>query len=52
LNGITVAGDGATLPLIAGLLVDNNSGRAAAAAASGILPSGGVATIVFQVTVN
>jgi uncharacterized repeat protein (TIGR01451 family) len=52
LNGITVAGDGSTLPLIAGLLVDNNSGRAAAAAASGNLPSGGVATIVFQVTVK
>ncbi|MGA3279857.1 MAG: hypothetical protein ABSD50_02605 [Smithella sp.] len=52
LNGITVAGDGSTLPLIAGLLIDNNSGRAAAVAASGTLPSGGVATIVFQVTVN
>ena len=52
LNGITVAGDGSTLPLIAGLLIDNNSGRAAGVAATGILPAGGVATIVFQVTVN
>jgi uncharacterized repeat protein (TIGR01451 family) len=56
LNGITVAGDGSTLPLIAGLLVDDNGSRTAGAAATGILPphsgSVGVATITFQVTVN
>ena len=52
LNGITVAGDGATSPLVAGLLVDNNGSRAAGVAATGILPATGVATITFQVTVQ
>jgi uncharacterized repeat protein (TIGR01451 family) len=52
LNTITVAGDGATSPLVAGLLVDSNGSRTAGAAATGILPAGGVATITFQVTVN
>jgi len=59
LNGITVAGDGATLPLIAGILIDDNSSRSAGAAATGILPpysAGppvvGRATITFQVTIN
>ena len=52
LNAITVAGDGATSPLVAGLLVDNNGSRAAGVAATGILPATGVATITFQVTVQ
>ncbi len=52
LNGITVIGDGATSPLTAGLLVDDNSGRAAGAAASGNLLPKGVATIIYQVTVQ
>jgi uncharacterized repeat protein (TIGR01451 family) len=52
LNGITVAGDGATSPLVAGLLVDSNVSRVAGAAATGILPAGGVATIIFSVTVQ
>jgi uncharacterized repeat protein (TIGR01451 family) len=49
---ITVFGDGATSPLVAGLLVDNNNSRGAGAVATGILPAGGVATITFQVTVQ
>ena len=52
LNGITVFGDGATSPLIAGLLVDSNGARTPGAVASGILPATGVATITFQVTVQ
>jgi uncharacterized repeat protein (TIGR01451 family) len=52
LNGRTVYGDGATLPLIAGLLVDDNGSRTPGAAATGILPAGKSATITFQVTVN
>ncbi len=52
LNGITVAGDGSTFPLIAGLLVDNNSGRSAGVAATGVLPAGATATITFQMTVK
>jgi uncharacterized repeat protein (TIGR01451 family) len=52
LNGITVFGDGATSPLIAGLLVDSNGVRTPGAVASGILPATGVATITFQVTVQ
>lgn len=52
LNTITVAGDGATSPLIAGLAVDSNGSRVPAAAATGILPAGGTATITFQVTVQ
>jgi large repetitive protein len=52
LNGITVAGDGATSPLVAGLLVDSNNGRAAGAAATGTLPALGIATITFQVKVQ
>jgi uncharacterized repeat protein (TIGR01451 family) len=52
LNTITVAGDGATSPLIAGLTVDSNGSRAAGAVATGILPAGGVAVITFQVKVD
>jgi uncharacterized repeat protein (TIGR01451 family) len=52
LNGITVAGDGATSPLIAGILVDANGSRAPAAVASGTLGPLGVATVIFNVTVN
>lgn len=57
LNSITVAGDGTTLPLIGGLLIDDNASRTAGAAATGILPPyttgpAGRATITFQVTVN
>jgi uncharacterized repeat protein (TIGR01451 family) len=52
LNAITVAGDGATSPLVAGLLVDNNGARVPAALATGILPATGVATIIFKVTVQ
>ena len=57
LNGITVAGDGVTFPLIAGLLVDDNLSRGAGVAATGILPPYrrtvlDVATVTFQVTVN
>ncbi len=52
LNSITVAGDGSTLPLIAGLLVDDNGSRGAGVAATGILPAGKSATITFQVTVK
>jgi uncharacterized repeat protein (TIGR01451 family) len=52
LNGITVAGDGAASPLIAGLAVDGNGTRAAGAAATGILPAGGIAVVIFQVRVQ
>lgn len=52
LNGITVAGDGATSPLIAGLKIDTDSGRTAGAAASGTLAAGETATITYQVTVQ
>lgn len=52
LNGITVAGDGAVSPLVAGMLVDSNGARVPGAAATGILPAGGVATIIFNVTVQ
>jgi uncharacterized repeat protein (TIGR01451 family) len=52
LNGITVFGDGATSPLVAGLLVDSNGSRAPGVVATGILPALGVATITFQVTVQ
>jgi trimeric autotransporter adhesin len=52
LNSITVAGDGSTLPLIAGLLVDDNVSRGAGVAATGVLLAGRSATITFQVTVN
>lgn len=52
LNTITVNGDGATSPLVAGLLIDNNTSRAAGAVATGILPSSTTATVTFQVTVN
>jgi uncharacterized repeat protein (TIGR01451 family) len=51
LNGITVAGDGATSPMIAGLLIDNNNSRTPGAAATGVMPAGATATITFQVTV-
>jgi uncharacterized repeat protein (TIGR01451 family) len=52
LNGITVAGDGSTFPLIAGLLVDNNGSRSAGVAATGVLPAGASATVTFQMTVK
>jgi uncharacterized repeat protein (TIGR01451 family) len=52
LNAITVAGDGATSPLIAGLLVDSNGSRTPGAVATGILGPGGVATVIFRVTVQ
>jgi len=53
LNGITVAGDGATSPLAgAGLAVDSNGSRAAGAAATGTMPANGVATVVYQVKVD
>jgi len=58
LNGITVNGDGGTSPLIAGLLVDDNSARAAGAVATGILPpysAGppvvGQAIVIYKVTI-
>ncbi|MBK5276638.1 MAG: DUF11 domain-containing protein [Desulfuromonadales bacterium] len=53
LNTITVAGDGGSSPLVGGgLLVDNDAGRTGGVAASGILPALGVATIIFNVTVQ
>lgn len=52
LNGITVAGDSALSPLVAGLLVDADGSRAAGVAATGNLPGLGVAVITFQVTVD
>ena len=52
LNAITVAGDGAVSPMVAGLAVDSNGARVAGALATGILPAGGVATIIFNVTVQ
>jgi uncharacterized repeat protein (TIGR01451 family) len=52
LNAITVAGDGATSPLVAGLLVDSNTSRVPLALATGTMPAGGVATIIFKVTVQ
>jgi uncharacterized repeat protein (TIGR01451 family) len=52
LNGITVNGDGAVSPLIAGLLVDNNNARAPGAVATGTLPAGGTATITYSVVVQ
>jgi uncharacterized repeat protein (TIGR01451 family) len=52
LNTITVAGDGATSPMVAGLAVDSNGSRGAGVAATGILPAGGIGVITFQVTVQ
>jgi uncharacterized repeat protein (TIGR01451 family) len=52
LNSITVAGDGVTFPLIAGLLIDNNTSRTPGVAASGTLPAGTSATITYQMKVN
>lgn len=52
LNGITVAGDGATSPLAGGLTVDSDSGRSAGVAATGTIPAGQTATITYQVTVQ
>lgn len=53
LNGKTVAGDGATLPLIAGLLVDDdNPVRTAGNAATGIIHPASSAVVIFRVTVN
>ncbi|MDQ6962249.1 MAG: hypothetical protein Q9M28_06915 [Mariprofundaceae bacterium] len=52
LNTITVAGDGATSPLIAGLSVDDDSARVAAAAATGAIAAAASAVVIFQVTVD
>lgn len=53
LNGIGVAGDGATSPLIgAGLLIDANAGRTSGQAATGILNAGQTAIVVYKVTIN
>lgn len=52
LNTITVNGDGATLPLAAGLTVDDDVARVAAAVATGAIAAGGVAVVTFQVTVD
>jgi uncharacterized repeat protein (TIGR01451 family) len=57
LNGIAVNGDGATSPLIAGLLVDDNGSRSSGAVATGILPPyttgpAGQAIVIYRVTVN
>ena len=52
LNGITVVGDGSASPLVGGLLVDDNAGRGAGVAATGIIPHLGVATVTFQVTID
>ncbi len=57
LNGITVNNDGATSPLIAGLLVDDDAARSAGAVATGILPPyttgpAGQAIVIYRVTVN
>jgi len=53
LNAKTVAGDGATSPLGAGLTIDDdNPVRAAGAAASGNMAAGTTAVITFQVTVD
>jgi uncharacterized repeat protein (TIGR01451 family) len=52
LNSITVYGDGSTSPLAGGLLLDNNASRSAGTAATGVLPAGGSATVVYQVTVK
>jgi len=52
LNSITVAGDGATSPLSAGLAVDANGSRGAGVAATGIIAPAGVATVIFRVTIQ
>ena len=53
LNGKTVAGDGATSPLAAGLTIDDdNPARVAGAAATGNMAAGSTAVITFQVTVD
>lgn len=52
LNSITVSGDGSASPLTGGLVIDNNASRTAGAAATGVLPVGGSATITYSVTVN
>lgn len=52
LNGITVAGDGATSPLVGGLLVDDDGGRTAGAAATGVIQAGNSAVVTFEVTIN
>lgn len=52
LNNVIVIGDGATSPLIAGLLVDSNGLRTAGTVASGTLLAGQVAIIVYNVTVQ
>jgi uncharacterized repeat protein (TIGR01451 family) len=52
LNAISVAGDGPTCPLVAGIAVDSNGSRAPAAVATGLLPAAGVAIITFQVKVQ
>ncbi|OIO55977.1 MAG: hypothetical protein COX57_10990 [Alphaproteobacteria bacterium CG_4_10_14_0_2_um_filter_63_37] len=52
LNGITVAGDGATSPVAGGLTIDDDTGRVGGVAASGAIASGSSATVTFQVTVD
>ncbi|MBW2690817.1 MAG: DUF11 domain-containing protein, partial [Deltaproteobacteria bacterium] len=52
LNGITVTGDGATSPLIGGLLVDDDGSRGAGAAATGIIQPGNSAIVTFEVEVQ
>lgn len=51
LNGITVAGDGAALP-ITSMAIDDNLARAPAAVASGVIAAGTQVIVTFQVTVN
>jgi uncharacterized repeat protein (TIGR01451 family) len=52
LNTKTVSGDGATSPLVAGILVDSNAGRTGGTVATGILAAGTSAVITYSVTVN
>lgn len=53
LNGKTVAGDGAASPLVGGLAIDDDVPvRTAGNAAAGTIQGGGVATIIYQVTVE
>jgi len=52
LNAIVVPGDNATSPLIAGVLIDDNTTRAATALATGIVAAGKVVVLTFQVTVD
>lgn len=52
LNGITVAGDGAVSPLVAGLVVDDDGARGAGVAATGIIGPGNSAVVLFRVTIQ